>query len=212
MPKETQATQQFVDIADIKNNTVILKGGGLRRILMVSGINFDLKSEEEQNITLYAFQNFLNALDFSLQIIIHSRKMNIDAYLDNLKKREDQEENEMLKNQIAEYMEFIRSFVSQNAVMAKSFFAVVPYTPIAIPQVGGIFSGIFGKSSKKEAGKDEGFEHNIIQLNQRVDQIINGLNQIGLRAVALNDEELLELFYNLYNPAEIEKKELKLEK
>ena len=215
MPKEQSvATQQFVDIAEIKNGIVILKNGGLRRVLMVSGINFDLKSEEEQNIILYAFQNFLNTLDFSMQFVIHSRKMNIDAYIENLKKRGEQEENELLKNQISEYMEFIKSFVEQNAVMAKTFFAVVPYDPIQISGVASdLLSGLkFWEKKKDKDKKDEGEEQKIIQLNQRTEQVISGLNQIGLRVVALNNEELIELFYNYYNPAKVERKELKIAK
>jgi len=215
MPKEQSvATQQFVDIAEIKNGIVILKNGGLRRVLMVSGINFDLKSEEEQNIILYAFQNFLNTLDFSMQFVIHSRKMNIDAYIENLKKRGEQEENELLRNQISEYMEFIKSFVEQNAVMAKTFFAVVPYDPIQISGAASdLLSGLkFWEKKKDKDKKDEGEEQKIIQLNQRTEQVISGLNQIGLRAVALNNEELIELFYNYYNPAKVERKELKIAK
>ncbi len=212
--EQSVATQQFVDIAEIKNGIVILKNGGLRRVLMVSGINFDLKSEEEQNIILYAFQNFLNMLDFSMQFVIHSRKMNIDAYIENLKKRGEQEENELLRNQISEYMEFIKSFVEQNAVMAKTFFAVVPYDPI---QISGATSDLlfglkFWEKKKDKNKKDEGEEQKTIQLNQRTEQVIDGLNQIGLRAVALNNEELIELFYNYYNPAKVERKELKIAK
>jgi len=215
MAKEQSiATQQFVDIAEIKNGIVILKNGGMRRVLMVSGINFDLKSEEEQGIVLYAFQNFLNMLDFSMQFVIHSRKMNIDAYLENLKKREEQEENELLRNQISEYSEFIKSFVEQNAVMAKTFFAVVPYDPIQITGVAtDLLSGLkFWEKKKEKNKKDEDGEQKAIQLNQRTEQVIDGLNQIGLRAVTLNNEELIELFYNYYNPAKIERKELKIAK
>ena len=215
MAKEQSiATQQFVDIAEIKNGIVILKNGGMRRVLMVSGINFDLKSEEEQGIVLYAFQNFLNMLDFSMQFVIHSRKMNIDAYLENLKKREEQEENELLRNQISEYSEFIKSFVEQNAVMAKTFFVVVPYDPIQITGVAtDLLSGLkFWEKKKEKNKKDEDGEQKAIQLNQRTEQVTDGLNQIGLRAVALNNEELIELFYNYYNPAKIERKELKIAK
>ena len=215
MAKEQSiATQQFVDIVEIKNGIVILKNGGMRRVLMVSGINFDLKSEEEQGIVLYAFQNFLNMLDFSMQFVIHSRKMNIDAYLENLKKREEQEENELLRNQISEYSEFIKSFVEQNAVMAKTFFVVVPYDPIQITGVAtDLLSGLkFWEKKKEKNKKDEDGEQKAIQLNQRTEQVIDGLNQIGLRAVTLNNEELIELFYNYYNPAKIERKELKIAK
>ena len=215
--KESIATQQFVDIVDIKDGVIVLKNGAVRKILMVSGINFDIKSEEEQNIITYAFQNFLNVLDFSCQIVIHSRKMNIEGYLDNLAKKQETEENELLKNQISEYIEFIRSFVEQNAVMDKTFFVVVPYESVNISGVGAdILSSLKfweKKSAKTEKEKkDEGIEQKIMQVNQRAEQVANGLNQIGLRVVALNTEESIELFYNLYNPAEIEKKELKIAK
>ena len=210
--KESQPTQQFVDIEEIKDGAVILKNGGLRRVLMVSGINFELKSEEEQNIIISAYQNFLNGLDFSVQIVIHSRKLNIESYLKKMEGRKELEANELLKNQISEYIEFIKSFVEMNAVMAKTFFTVVPYDAVQIPKAGEsiIASLKFWEKSKNAKKKDEGFEQRINQLSQRTDQVINGLSQIGLRTVALNDEELIELFYNLYNPSTIERKELKI--
>ncbi len=213
MPKEAQSTQQFVEIEEIKDGTVILKNGSLRRILMVSGINFELKSEEEQNIITHAYQNFLNSLDFSVQFVIHSRKLNIEGYLNKLIERRAQEENELLKNQIAEYIEFIRSYVQSNEIMAKTFFAVVPYDPIIIPSGGKKILEFFKFGAKtKQAPLEQTLEQKIIQLNQRTDQVINGLAQIGLRIVSLNNEELVELFYNLYNPEAIEKTELKIAK
>lgn len=210
MPKqEAGATQQFVDVEDIKDGLVSLRNGAIRRILMVSGINFELKSEEEQNIITYAYQNFLNTLDFSVQFIIHSRKMNIDNYLSKLEERKTQETNELLQNQITEYIEFVRSFVELNAVMSKTFFVVVPYDPIIVPAGSKKLFGLVGKG-KDNTVIGETMEQKLTQMNQRTDQVLNGLNQIGLRAVALNDEELIELFYNLYNPETVEKKELKI--
>ncbi len=207
MAKEAQSTQEIVDIKDIRGNAVILKNGSLRRVLMVSGINFELKSEEEQSIIIYAYQNFLNTLDFSIQIVIRSRKMNIESYLIKLEERRSSEQNELLKNQISEYSEFISSFIETNAVMAKNFFAIVPYDPITIPGGGKKLLDIFGFGGKnKNSSIEENFEQKMTQLNQRTDQVINGLTQIGLRVVALAEEELMELFYNLYNPSTIEKK------
>lgn len=213
MAKEAQPTQQFVEIEDIKNGVVILKNGSLRSVLMVSGINFELKSEEEQNVITYAYQNFLNTLDFSVQFIVHSRKMNIENYLNKLRERQDQETNELLKNQISEYIEFVRSFVELNAVMAKTFFVVVPYDPVTIPGGGKRLFGFlkFGSRAKTPV-LEQTLEQKISQLNQRVEQVVNGVNQIGLRVVVLNDEELIELFYNLYNPETMEKKGLKIVK
>lgn len=216
--KEALPTQNLIEVQGIKNGTVILRNGGLRRILLVSGINFDLKSEEEQNMIIGLFQNFLNALNFTVQIFIHSRKLNIDSYLENLELRETQESNELLKNQIAEYREFIRAFVAENAIMGKSFFIVVPFDPAKLPEGSEIVTQkLFGFFKKKgiekpvrlpEPGADQNrqLEQHIEQLNQRVNQVINSLNQMNLRAVPLNDEEITELFYNLYNPEDVEKK------
>jgi len=209
MPKEAQPTQKFVEIEDIRHGLVILKNGSLRRVLMVSGINFELKSEEEQNIIAYSYQNFLNTLDFSVQIVIHSRKLNIENYLNKLAERQTTETNELLKNQISEYIEFIRSFVELNAVMAKTFFVVVPYDSIVIPSGGKKILEFFKFGSKtKISALEESLEQKITQLNQRTEQVINSLTQVGLRVVALEDKELIELFYNLYNPETVERKEL----
>jgi type IV secretory pathway VirB4 component len=210
MPKEAQSTQQFVDIKEIRDGAVVLKNGSLRKILLVSGINFELKSEEEQNIIIYAYQNFLNSLDFSAEFVIHSRRMNIAGYLEKMKERQEGEANELLKNQISEYIEFIRSFVESNEIMAKTFFVVISYDSVSIPSGGKSVLGFLGFGGKGGASLEKTFEQKMVQLNQRTDQAINGLIQVGLRAVPLNDEELIELFYNLYNPGTVEKKDLKI--
>ena len=213
MTQGSQPTQQFVDVKEIKSGVVILKNGGLRRVLMVTGINFALKSDDEQNIIIGAYQNFLNSLDFSLQIVIHSRKLNIGKYLSNLNEIEEKEPNELLKEQISEYRNFIQSFVESNEIMSKTFFAIVPYDPVVIPEGTAKFLDnvpFFG--SKKGKTEDKSLADQIMQLDQRTDHVISGLAGIGLRAVSLNDEEIVELFYNLYNPAPVEKKELKIAK
>ena len=210
MPKEAQSTQQFVDVKEIRDGAVILKNGSLRKVLLVSGINFELKSEEEQNIILYAYQSFLNSLDFSAQFVVHSRRMNIADYLDKLRNRGDQETNELLKNQISEYVEFIRSFVESNEIMSKTFFVVVPYDSFTVPKGGKKLLGFLGFGGKQGGTLEKTFEQKMIQLNQRTDQVTNGLIQVGLRVIPLNDEELIELFYNLYNPESTEKKDLKI--
>ena len=216
--KESLPTQEAVEIQDIRDDVVILKSGGLRRILLVAGINFDLKSEEEQNFVLGAYQSFLNSLDFSIQTVIHTRKLNIEAYLEKLSGRERAETNELLRNQISEYREFIRAFVEENSVMNKKFFVVVPYDPIQVPkiekeQLTQIFK-IFKRGEKPQIQKAsfENIERQVAQLNQRVDRVTQGITNIGLRAVPLNNEELMELFYNLYNPEIKEKSELAITK
>lgn len=209
-------TQQFIEAEGVKNGVLILKGGGLRQILLVSGLNFDLKSEDEQNAITFSYQNFLNSLNFSLQIFVHSRRVNIEGYIENIKKIEAEETNPLLKMQIGEYAEFIKSFTSQNAIMNKTFFVVIPFDPVQLPGAGsgGLLSGLLGKKgSQSDIAKEEEekrfFQH-AGQLAQRSEQVISGLSQIGLRAVALKDEEITELLYNLYNPEAIEKKGLDL--
>jgi type IV secretory pathway VirB4 component len=222
MPKqEAQPTQLLVELEEIRDGVMVLKNGGLRRIIMVSGVNFDLKSEEEQGMIIYAYQSLLNALDFSLQFFIHSRKLNIDDYLVKLGEREAQEKNELLKSQISEYRNFINSFVSQNAIMNKSFFVTVPFDPIRVPAAAaGIAEKFMGLIRRKPpaalqqsaAEKEKQLEHSLTQLEQRTDQVLAGLRGIGLAAEPLNTEEIVELFYNLYNPEEIEKKRLAIAK
>ncbi|PIR88981.1 MAG: hypothetical protein COU07_03775 [Candidatus Harrisonbacteria bacterium CG10_big_fil_rev_8_21_14_0_10_40_38] len=212
-------SQKFIEIKGVQGNTLLLKSGGLRQILMISGINFDLKSEDEQEMIIGSFQSFLNSLDFSIQIFIHSRKLNVDNYLERLVLRESEEENGLLKNQISEYREFIKSFVGENAIMAKNYFVVVPYDPIQLSGGGeAITDKIFGVLKKKGIGKpterlpesgesdEKQLSRHIEQITHRVDQVVSGLNQIGLRAVSLNGDELLDLFYNLYNPSVVERR------
>lgn len=211
MAQATIPAQKFVEIKEIKDGVLYLGGGGLRQILIVSGVNFDLKSEPEQGLILSSFQNFLNTLDFGVQFFIHSRKVNVDAYLEKMTTRGQEETNELLKIQINEYVSFIRSFVEENAIITKSFFVVVPYEPISLGGGASGLLGLFGKRSTPKE-KETTTQENLEQLGHRVDQVMSGLEQIGLRAVPLNDEELVELFYNLYNPQLVEKKGLAIAK
>ena len=213
--KETQPTQQFVEVAGTKNGVLILKNGGLRQIFAVSGLNFELKSEDEQESIIFSYQSFLNTLNFSIQIFIHSRKVNIEAYVESLNKLQAKETNPLLKTQVGEYREFIRSFTNENAIMNKSYFVVVPFDPVRIPgktNKSGLL-GLLGKKKNKEAqtkAEDVSLEKSLSQLAQRTEGVIAGLNQIGLRTVAINDDEAIELFYNLYNPDMTEKKGMEL--
>jgi len=211
MPEATLPTQTFVNIREIRDGVVYLKKGGLRRILIVSGVNFDLKLEAEQTLILNSFQNFLNTLDFSVQLFVHSRKVNVDAYLEAMRERMNEEENQLLKIQIEEYMEFIKTFVDQNAIISKSFFTVIPYESAAVVEGAKGILGLFSKKPKREV-KEQAPQEALEQLDHRVNQVIDGLEQIGLRTVPLGDRELVELFYNLYNPQLVEKKGMEIAK
>jgi type IV secretory pathway VirB4 component len=208
----------LVDIKEIKESTVIVKDGSFRQIVMVGGLNFSLKSEEEQSIITGGYQTFLNSIDFPLQILIHSRKVNIDAYIATLTARRDEEKAAILQNQIDEYISFIKGFVEKNAIMEKVFLVVVSYHPISIgggmKNIQSSFS-LFGGGKKKddasaktksEEEANKTFEEQLAQMNQRTTQVIGGLQNIGLETTILSDEQLVELFYNFYNPQTIEKK------
>lgn len=210
----------LVDIKEIKEKTVIVKDGSFRQIVMVGGVNFSLKSDSEQTIITQAYQTFVNSIDFPLQIVIHSRKVNIDQYLQTLQVRREAESSPILQNQIDEYVEFIRGFVQKNAIMEKVFLVVVPFYPIAgegsIKSASSAFSSLpfFGKKkttvaeqqTKSKEDEDKAFKEHLEQLQQRTSQVTNGLLSIGLEATVLEDQQLIELFYNFYNPQTIERK------
>jgi hypothetical protein len=208
MAEVTKPTQKFVQIREIRDGVVYLNGGGLRKLLIVSGINFELKSEAEQGMILAGFQKFLNSLDFPVQFFIHSRKVNIDKYLETMGEKKQTEKNELIKVQIDEYINFIRGFVEQNAIISKIFFVTIPYDPVKIGAQASGLLGLFRKSPSKEVQQEAAvkIEENLEQLSHRSQQAMEGLGQIGLRAVPLEDEELIELFYNLYNPQLQDKK------
>jgi len=207
-------TKSLVDIKEIKDDIVVLKNGGLRQILIVGGINFALKSEEEQGIILETYQNFLNSLEFPIQIVIHSRKINIDEYINVLKKRKDIEESSLLKSQIEEYIEFVKTFVKNNDIMVKTFLVVVPYSqPEIIEQTKGFLSKLpFFKTKSQEKvdaiNNESAFNEAAEQLRQRTLLVMEGLATLGLDTMVLNNEQLIELFYNYYNPETTEKKEI----
>lgn len=200
--------QLLVDIREIRDGILILKNGSLRVVLMASSINFALKSQDEQDAIVFQYQTFLNSLDFSAQFFIQSRKLNIEPYLDTLRERLKREYNELLKIQISEYVEFVKSFVDSANIVSKSFYVVVPYTPVVIYDEGGIgktLGSLISSADKKQGLNEEKFEEYKTQLYQRVEVIRQGLVRTGVRAVPLNTEETLELFYGLYNPGEAEK-------
>lgn len=203
-------TQKFVEVGEIKNGVVHLKSGGTRKILAVGGVNFDLKSDEEQGLILNSFQNFLNGIDFPVQIFIHSRKVNIESYLENVNDRYNQEANDLLKVQIEKYIDFIKSLIEEFTIIEKGFFVIVPYDPLYISKKAeGIFS-FFKKSDKSKEDNDA--QKNLEQLEYRVSEVASGLSQMGLESYPLDDDSLIELFYNLYNPQLIEKKGLEVPK
>lgn len=175
---------------------------------MVSSINFALKSDEEQTAIIYAFQNFLNSLDFFCQIVIQSRNINITPYLDSLKDLEDKQTNELLKKQTSSYREFIKNMVVGDMVMTKNFYVVVPYNLMEILGVKAtgqnLFKQLSGGQQKNEPMKDDQFQRCKTQLWQRMEYLAMGLRRCGLEAVPLTTPELIELFWSIHHPDQAE--------
>ncbi len=196
-----KATQAFVPVEEVRNGVVILKDGSYRGILMTSSTNFSLKSEDEQKGIIGGFQTFLNSLDFSVQIVVHSRKMDIRPYIELLNERMATQTSELMRLQLREYTAFIENFVQGSDIMTKTFYVVVPFTPGTGLAVGKALSGI-GKAP--EAANDQAFEEYRVQLEQRMSLVASGLASSGIRAVQLGTEEIIELLYHSFNISENE--------
>ncbi|MBI2439466.1 MAG: hypothetical protein HYV45_02610 [Candidatus Moranbacteria bacterium] len=195
------STQKYVEVDEIRDGVIILKNGALRSILLVSSLNFDLKSSEEQDAIIGQYQSFLNSLDFPVQIIVSSRRFNIDPYLERLKEEEKKQENELLRFQISEYKTFIKNLTEVSSIMSKFFYVVIPFSPVEDKQ-GGFFEKMLGVFQAKKANtREDLFDTYRLQLTQRVDHIAASLSGSGLRVTQLNTEEIIELLYNSYNPS-----------
>lgn len=212
MAINAKATQEFVPIKEIRDGIIILKDGGLRSILIASSINLSLKSSEEQVAIINGFQSFINSLDFSVQISMQSRRLDIRPYLLMLEEREKDQTEPLLKIQTKEYIEFIRSFTDEVNIMTKTFFVVVPYNATVFHASENVFNSVFGGGVKnKTSGYEDTkksldmaeFEEKRSQLDQRVGVIIDGLGGLGIRSTQLKTEEVVELFYKTFNPGDI---------
>ncbi|MCL4406352.1 MAG: ATP-binding protein [Patescibacteria group bacterium] len=192
--KQNISSENILPVKKIEGDSVFLKDGGLRKVIMVNGVNFDLKSEEEQQMILSAFADLLNSLDYPIEISVSSRKFFIDDYLNRLKEKENQEQNEMMRSQIAIYREFIENFVAENAVMKKGFFITIPHEIISLPTIGRQQPPAETEPTAVREAKEK--------LDLKASQIINSLHRIGLRGIVLEEAELRELFYSAFNPGE----------
>lgn len=201
----SRASQSFVPVEEVRSGVVILKDGGYRGIMMCSSLNFALKSEDEQKAIIGGFQNFLNTIDFSVEIVIHSRKTDVRPYLGLLEERMSAQTSELMRVQLREYIGFIRNFIEGADIMTKTFYVVVPY---AGGGAGGAVSNTlsFLGGSKKDSseGVDTSFEESRVQLEQRMSLVAGGLSSAGLRAVPLGTEEIIELLYRSFNIGEME--------
>jgi len=201
-------TRERLDIAEIREDCVVLKDGTMRAVMIISSINFALKSEEEQNAIIAAYVSFLNAIEFPLQIVIQSRKLNIDAYLERLRKAEKEQTNDLLRIQIADYREYIKELVEMGDIMSKRFYITVPYDPLSDKRKGfwSRLNEVIRPGSAIKLGAER-FRKRKKDLFARVEHVQMLLSGMGLTSVILDTQSLIELYYNLYNPelAETEK-------
>lgn len=201
---QTKATQSFVPVKEVRNGVIILKDGGYRGVLMCSSINFALKSEDEQKAIIGGFQNFLNTLDFTVEIVVHSRKMDIRPYLALLTQRLELQSNELMRLQLREYIQFIRGFMDSTSIMTKLFYIIVPYTPSLGKDVAESAAAFLRHKQPNEGGAQGSFEDDRVQLEQRMSLAAGGLASSGLRAIPLGTEEIIELLYRSFNLSELE--------
>ncbi len=206
--QKSASIQKHLPIKEIKDGVLILKSGGLRAILMTSSINFALKSTDEQDAIVHRYQALLNSLDFPIQIMAASRKFDIEPYLETLKQHQEKQENELLKVQTSEYLDFVKGLTETTNIMTESFYLIVPYNPSITKKIGFFGNLLGGFKKNKDSSSQESFEELKNNLWQRVEFITAGLRSTGLKAVPLKTDELIELFYKLYNPSAKEEPEL----
>ncbi|MBT3835556.1 hypothetical protein HOF56_04920 [Candidatus Peribacteria bacterium] len=201
---EATAVQRFLPIAEIKQNTVLLKNGGMRAVVAVGSMNFSLKSEDEQQAIVTSYQQFLNTLSFPVQMLVRSTQLNVDAYIKDLEERAGKQENPLLKEQTLDYAKFIEKLVDVSEIMQKRFYCIVPMDAAGAKSLS-FFQKYMswltpGDTKEKALSRKRQFEESTTKLKDRVNMVETGLENIGVTTERLNTAELIELFYSAYNP------------
>ena len=207
--KNSVSTQQYLDIAEIKDDTVVMKDGTLRAVLLVSSINFSLKSEDEQNAVIASYVRFLNNLGFTLQIVIQSRELDIDNYLKYLENKEKEQTNQLLRVQTADYIDYIKELTSLGKIMNKRFMVIVPYNPLTDKRKA--FFSLIGEALKPATVirlKEKTFAKYKEMLDRRIESVAGGLESMGVSVARLDTQSLIELYYRTYNPETAANEEL----
>ncbi|MFA4891422.1 MAG: hypothetical protein WC604_03685 [Candidatus Gracilibacteria bacterium] len=198
------STQVHLKLGEIRDDLLVLKNGGIRAILKATSINFNLKSEEEQNSITYAYQGFLNSLEFPVQIIVRSKKLDIDNYIEKIKEIGEKQKNQLLKDQTLEYADFVKRLVEYTDIMQKEFYVIVPYDPVrsrGVPFFQRFLQNLRPQDSYADIRKrHKEFESLKKQVAQRLNVVESGLTHCGIKTDQLKTGEIIELFYNTYNP------------
>ncbi len=200
MASTLASTQQHLDIHDIDQGMVILKNGSARMILSCTAVNFDLLSEVEQDAIIAAYSGLLNSLSFPIQVVIRSKKMDISFYLDQLQEVEKEQTNKFLKKRIASYRSYVEQLISKNEVLDKNFYVVIPHQEMLLASPKNPLKKLFSRGKKVGFSKSKVLKKAKIQLEPKKEHLIKQFSKIGVKARQLNTQELIELFYDLYNP------------
>jgi hypothetical protein len=200
----SKSAQEIVPVKEVRSGVIILKNGEYRGILMCSSTNFALKSDDEQKGIIGGFQNFVNTLDFSVEIVIHSRKLDIRPYLALLSEREGLQQTDLMKIQVREYIQFVASFADAASIMTKMFYVIVPYASPVSSAVKSALPFLRREGNREPMSEEDHFNEHRVQLEQRMSLVASGLSSSGIRAAALGTEEIIELLYRSFNLGELE--------
>lgn len=206
-PSNPNSTQNSLEIAEIRDGLVIMNDGSYRSVIMAQSINFDLMSPEEREAVEFSYQSFLNSLYFDIQISIRSQKVDLRPYIQKLEKLHNEQDNMLLAYLMDDYINYIQLLAQETNIMDKRFYIVVPYFPVstqaAVDAGKGIVSKLFGGSSAPK-GKitihEADLEAAKTELKNRVQSILSSLIQLGVQGIPLDTQELIELYYDVYNP------------
>lgn len=209
MPNQVATTQDHLDILDIKDNYVVLKNGVSCAVLQTTAVNFDLLSEIEQDAIIAAFSMLLNSITFPIQITIRSKKLDITKYLEKIYRVETRLDDPLLKHQATSYRKFVQEVIKRNEVLDKRFYVVVPTRAAEASQPG---AGPFDWLMKLTGQHNKRFTFNVEQVLQdgkvdlapKIDHIIKEFNRLNIKAKQLNTQELVELYFDIYNPTNIQ--------
>lgn len=192
------STQEHLDIEDVQDGIAILKDGSCCLVVAATAINFGLLSEKEQDATIYAYAGLLNSLTFSIQIVVRSQRKDISGYLKLLERVEERETKKEIKEQIQKYYQFVKETVAKNNVLDKKFFLVIPMSSLEL----GVKQALTSAFPRKGLPFDKDYilQRAKTNLYPKRDHILRQLNRLGLKGRQLNTQELIQLFFNIYNP------------
>ncbi len=204
----TNSTQNMLEIAEIRDGVVIMNDGSFRSVIMVKSINFDLMSPQEQEAVEYAYQGFLNSLDFPIQISIRTQRVDMQPYIDKLDKIRTEHDNMLLAMLMDDYINFIDNLSAQTNIMDKKFYVIIPFFPTIdevhlASQSKNFITGVIDLFRKPEhhiVVNEANLETAKTELRNRVQSVLGGLTQAGIQGLPLDTQELIELYYDTYNP------------